>query len=101
MHRLNEIYIVLSLSLASCDVHFGNHHYNVPWQIIAIPVLLICAVICIAAHRSIISKTYVCPDCGTKFRPGWYNISSWIHLNGERVLKCPHCRRKGFCRPAD
>ncbi len=54
-----------------------------------------------AAHILIIRKTYVCPTCGTKFRPKWYEISAWLHDGSLRVVKCPICHRRGFCPPCD
>lgn len=89
------------LFLTSCDIHFGNAHYDVsPW-IIAIPVLGISAAICMIAHVSIIRKRFKCPMCQATFRPKWYEISAWLHDGKRHVVKCPHCGRRGFCSPAD
>ncbi|MBE6639148.1 MAG: hypothetical protein E7616_06805 [Ruminococcaceae bacterium] len=27
-----------------------------------------------------IRKTYVCPICGTKFRPKWHEVSTWYTM---------------------
>lgn len=88
---------ITALSLTSCDVHFGETHFDVyPW-VIGIPVALIFVI----AHCIIIFRIYECPECKTKFRPRWYEVSSWLHDGNRRVVRCPHCQRKGFCRPAD
>ena len=89
--------IILTLMLTSCDIHHGNIHHDVHWWVIAIPVVIILVI----AHISFIAKRYRCPMCGTEFRPKWYEISSWLHDDNGRAVKCPHCGRRGFCPPAD
>ena len=84
------------LLLTSCDTHIGNAHYDVPWWVIAIPIVLILVI----AHVCVICKRFQCPACQTEFRPKWYEISAWLHNHGERVVKCPHCGRRGFCPPS-
>ena len=86
---------------ASCDIHFGDIHYDVtPW-VIVIPVAAICVVICVSAHVSIIRKRFRCPMCQATFRPKWYEMSVWLHDGKRHVAKCPRCGRRGFCSPAD
>ena len=82
------------MSLSGCTVNWFNKSYDVPWFVIAIPV----AIILIFAHISIMSQTYICPDCHTEIKPKWYQIYVYLHINGERLVKCPNCKRKGFCK---
>ena len=89
--------VTLTLTLTSCDFHFGSIHYDVHWRVIAIPV----AAILVIAHVSIVKKRYKCPMCKTEFRPKWYEISSWLHQGNRRAMKCPRCGRRGFCPPVD
>ena len=85
----------LSLLLSSCKVNLiGGQTIDVPWYVIAVFV----AVLCVIVHVALISYTYTCPECGTEFKPKWYEISIWLHINSRRVAKCPHCGRKGFCQ---
>ena len=92
--------VMLMFLFSSCDIHFGNIHYDVtPW-VIVIPVAAICVIICVIAHVSIIRKRFRCPICQATFRPKWYEISIW-HDGKRRVVKCPYCSRRGFCSPAE
>lgn len=79
--------------LTSCQINWFNEHYDVPWYLIALPVILII----VNAHVFIISKTYRCPKCRTVFKPKWYSFSAWIHLGKYRLLKCPECNKTDFC----
>ncbi len=94
---LSVLTVTLTLLLTSCDLHFGDAHYDIHWWIIAIPI----AIILIIAHISLVRKHYRCPIYGTEFRPKWYEISSWLHKDERHVVKCPHCGHRGFCPPAD
>ncbi len=60
---------------------------------IAIPIIILFIVIYIA----LISQSYVCPHCKQSFKPKFYDFSVIIHINGKRLLRCPHCEEKGFC----
>lgn len=87
--------------LTSCEVQYFGHSYDVLWYYIAVPVAIF-SVLCLAlSHISIIHQTFKCPKCGAKFRPKWYEISSWLHINDDRVVKCPVCKKKGFCKRID
>jgi RNA polymerase subunit RPABC4/transcription elongation factor Spt4 len=59
------------------------------------------AVLFILIYITIISKTYICPKCGTEFKPKWYQIYITVHFNDTRLAKCPNCKRKGFCKKKD
>ena len=85
--------IASMLALTSCKVNWFGKSYDVPWYFVAIPVL----VIFIAAYFSIISKTYICPECKSEIKPKWYQLSVCVHFMGKRIVKCPKCGRKGFC----
>ncbi len=65
------------------------------------PVLLIISIVIISiiSHCLIVIQTYECPECKNRFRPRWYDISVWIRFGRKRLVKCPHCHRKSFCRP--
>lgn len=83
----------MAISLTSCQVNWFNKHFDVPWWVITIPVIIILLI----AHICIISKTYQCPECKATFKPKWYEISSWLHMGNKRFIKCPKCSKKGFC----
>lgn len=89
--------LALLFTLTSCEVHLGAAVFEVPWWLIAIPVVLLLVI----AHLIILCKNYRCPYCGQIFRPKWYEISAWIHMGNCRAMKCPHCGKKGLFPPAD
>lgn len=88
----------ISLFLSSCTVNWFDKQYDVPWWVIAIPVAVICLILVLVARWSFASKTYVCPQCNRTFSPKWWVITFTIHINSDRVFKCPHCGKRGFCR---
>ena len=89
--------IVLVFSLTSCKVNWFDQQYDVPWWAIAIPVFVFSAIVLFVAGKHIASKKYVCPKCNKSFYPKWWQAALSIHMNDDRVFKCPHCGRKGFC----
>ena len=89
--------IMLTCMLTSCEAHWENARFDVPWWIVAI----FCVVVFLIAHLIIIRKSYRCPRCNTVFHPRWYEFSSWLHHGNQRAMKCPHCHRQGFFSPSD
>ena len=85
---------VLVLSLSSCTVNWFGETRDVAWYYIAIPV----ALIAVCGYFILMSRTYICPRCHREFKAKPYQLSVTIHMNGQRLAKCPHCGRKGFCK---
>ncbi len=93
--------ILLALFLTSCEAHVGNDRFDVKWYVIAIPATVF-TVACVVIAGIVLSKnTYVCPECGERFHPKWWRAMLSLHDGSDRVFKCPHCGRKGFCRKED
>lgn len=86
--------LLFPLALTSCQVNWFGATHDVPWYYVAIPVLLLIAV----CYAYIMTRTYICPKCKTEFKPRWYQLSVGIHFGKKRLLRCPVCRRKGFCK---
>ena len=84
------------LSLSSCQVNWFGATYDVPWYTVVIPVLLLFAV----CYAYIITRNYLCPKCKTVFKPRWYHVSVGFHFGKKRLLRCPVCHRRGFCKRA-
>lgn len=84
--------LLSTLLLTSCKVNWFGSRYDVPWYFVVIPVLTIFVI----AYICIVTKTYVCPDCKTEFKPKWYQFSVCLHFNGRRFVKCPKCGKKGY-----
>ena len=94
--------ILLALVLTSCEVHVGDYRTDVKWYVIAVPVIVFAAACFVIAGIVLSKNTYVCPECGERFRPKWWRaVFSPLHDGSDRVLKCPHCGHKGFCRKED
>ncbi len=81
--------------LSACDieVHWFGQSAMVPWYIVVIPSMAILLI----AHLCFLRGRYVCPKCQTEIQPRWYELSVWLHDGNRRVVKCPHCGRRGFC----
>ena len=86
--------LLSAIMLCSCKVNWFGSSFDVPWYFIAAPVFLILVV----SYIILIRGTYICPECNTEFKPKWYQISVCFHFNGKRVVKCPNCGKKGFCK---
>ena len=84
-----------ALTLCSCQVNWFGGTEEVPWYVVVIPVLAIALV----AFGILKNTTFVCPACGTEFKPRWKQLLSVsIHFMGQRLIRCPHCGRMGFCK---
>lgn len=88
---------LFTLSLTSCRVNWFDRHYDVPWWAIAVPVVIFSLVVWIGAGKYIASKKFICPKCNKTFYPKWWKAAVSLHVNDDRVFKCPNCGRKGFC----
>ena len=95
--------ILLALVLTSCEAHVGNDRFDVKWYVIAIPATVFGAACFVIACVVLSENTYVCPECGKRFRPKWWRAMFSLHYGSDpdRVLKCPHCGHQGFCRKED
>ncbi len=89
-------FIVL-LSLCSCQVNVSSATYDVPWWIIIVPTVVFIFVVWYAVGKYISKKKYVCPSCHKTFYPKWWGAAFSLHVNDDRALKCPHCKKKSFC----
>lgn len=96
-YRLFCLIFVIVIYLTSCEAHFGKTRFYVPWWVFA----LFTAVILTIAHIYIISKHYKCPKCGERFKPKWFELSTWLHYGNQRVVKCRKCGYRGFCNCDD
>ena len=100
MKRSITIVLIIGVNLfflTSCKVNWFDQQYDVPWWVIAVPVVVFSAIVWFAAGKHIASKKYVCPKCNKSFYPKWWHAAISIHMNDDRVFRCPHCGRKGFC----
>ena len=90
-----------TLILTSCEVHVGSARYEVPWYVIAVPSVLFIAASVVITGFILSKNTYVCPVCGHKFKPKWWQGLLSAQIGSERTFRCPECGNKGFCRKVD
>ncbi len=90
------ILIISMIFLCSCEIHFGEKVYDMHWLFIAIPTVLIL----IISGVSIAKKKFVCPNCNKTFYVSWIKCIFSGHINDERSLRCPHCKKIGACYPS-
>ena len=51
-------------------------------------------------HKDILEKTYVCPNCGHRFRPKWYQMLLGVgtaYAYDCAKLRCPACHKWDMC----
>ncbi len=91
---------LLSLCLTSCkaEVHWFGESTYVPWYVVVVPVVALSVLCLLVAHIVIIRTTFQCPKCGATFKPGRFEIRTWLHAGDSRVAKCPQCGFTGFCK---
>lgn len=88
---------MLSLALTSCQVNWFDQHYDVPWWVITVPTVILFAIVFYAVGKYISTKKYICPKCNQSFYPKWWQGAFSLHINDDRLFKCPHCGEKNFC----
>jgi DNA-directed RNA polymerase subunit RPC12/RpoP len=93
--KISLLCMIILLCLTSCTVNWFGETREAPWWTIAIPVV----VVSIAGCYFIYSATYVCPRCGFEFKPKWYELSALVHMGRARIMKCPSCGKRGYCKP--
>ena len=92
--KLSLLCVIIALMLTSCTVNWFGETREAPWWSIAIPV----AIVSIAGYFLIMNATYVCPYCGFEFKPKWYELSALVHMGRARIMKCPACGKRGYCK---
>lgn len=100
LYALCALLCTLTLLSTSCTVNWFDRQYDVPWWMIAIPATVFTVGMIAWATAYITSKTYVCPRCAHTFRPKWTAAIFSIHVNDDRLFKCPRCGKRSFCRPS-
>ncbi len=86
----------ISMLLSSCKIHFGDKSINVHWLVIAVPAFIIL----LCAGLSLSKKKFYCPSCNKTFYVKWWKCIFTTHVNDERALKCPHCKKINACYPS-
>ncbi len=89
----------------------GNNSWIILAGVLVVLFLIIKSIIKFAFYKKIytdiISKPFVCPNCGCRFYAKWWQIALRPNLDLSRyhnaaILKCPQCNTKDRCqRPYD
>jgi rubredoxin len=92
--KLTLLFLLLAgcLLLCSCQVNWFGTTAEVPWYVVAVPV----ALVMVAGYVILMNLTFVCPDCGTEFKPKKYELSVMVHFCGRRLVRCPKCGKRGY-----
>ena len=98
LFRAGILLVSLPTLLTSCRVNWFDKQYDVPWWMIAIPVAVWSLAWLIGGSLYIASKKYRCPLCARTFSPKRYRAMLSVHVNGDRVFKCPHCGKRKLCQ---
>ena len=97
----SALLLSIPLLLTSCDVHWGSEHADVPWYVIAIPVVLFLAICYVVQSYCLTKHSYKCPECGEEFHPKMFSSFIPRYNQYEAFLKCPRCGKHSFCRKTD
>jgi len=86
-------------NLTACEVHSFGKSYDVHWAVIAIQAVVVLLLTFIFVGLRVSKTKYVCSHCNGAFYPNFWKSAYSIHMNRQRLFKCPHCGKKGFCKP--
>lgn len=89
---------LLVLSLTSCKVNWFDRQIDAEWWQIAIPLVIWIAILTLVCKIIFTDNIYRCTKCEKTFIPEWWKPASTVHINNDRLLKCPHCGKKSFCK---
>ena len=92
------IFIALALTLSSCQVNWFGEKRETEWWVVAIIITTATVLALLLGKITLSNKTYVCPECKMLIRPKWWQAALAVHVGSDRVFKCPHCGRRGFCK---
>ena len=83
-------------------INWFGESYNVPisWWLTVIITLGFILIVCAIGGKLLSKNIYVCPNCGHQFKKKWYKLMLSIHINDERYLKCPECKKASLCSKA-
>lgn len=85
------------------EFHIGTEHYYIsmsPWS--AFMTLLLVVVILLSIGGMILARhTWICHNCGKRFKKKWWQLMISVHMNGKRLMTCPHCKERDMCSTAE
>ena len=99
---MRKLYLLLSVftlmfGLSSCTVNWFDEKIEVPWWMIAIPTAVFVILVLVITGKYFSKQIYVCPKCNKEFHPDWKKAALSLHVNSDRMFKCPHCGKTSMC----
>ena len=67
------------------------------WIVFIVGIITVFAVGAILTAVYYKKVDYICPECGTVFKPHFWKFFFAGHTPKTRKLKCTHCKKKNYC----
>lgn len=74
-----------------------NWFWNSPLPAVAAIVIIVPLVAAIYAHI-VHAYHFICPRCGTDFKPSVFRLITVMHMMDSFNVKCPKCGHKEFMK---
>ena len=102
MSKSKKLYILMMIATFVCMALFALSAIAFEFWDTYIPMIVIlCLMVILFTLTIVIYYRYVkftCPKCKQVFKPSASEITWSIHTPTKRLLKCPHCSAKSWCK---
>lgn len=94
---LSAILFIISLILFGTSIILTSYDFKMLWLVIVSTILFITLFIltCMFYFKN---TEFICPHCNTQFKPKTLNSVMAIHTPTKRLLTCPNCNKKAWCK---
>ncbi len=102
MSKFKKLYIfmliatfisIILFTISTIAVKFWDTY--IPMIVVAC-VMIILLVLTIGIYYRYVK--FICPKCNQVFKPSVSAITWGVHTLTKRLLKCPHCNTKSWCK---
>ena len=73
-------------------------YYNFPWWTLIISETILIFSIIVLCFIYFKNTEFICPHCNTQFKPKTSKAIMAPHFGNIRLLTCPNCNKKGWCK---
>ena len=87
--------ILMIFAFAGSAIVWTEFDNFIPFAVIC-PIFVILFVCTIIIYMKYVK--FICPKCNQTFKPSANAIIWAIHTPTKRLLKCPHCNTKSWCK---
>ena len=91
---LSVLFVTLILFCISCILMERLNNW-IPMLITGILFIVVVVVTIVIYMKKV---KFICPNCNQIFKPTNNAIFLAIHTPTKRLLKCPHCNTKSWCK---